>query len=602
MTFSRQLIFFRASIFVRQVRQMAKLSVRCVPEDDKIQISFEYSHNGGTARIYNSERLKIEELGKTLARIEANIRKVVEKKKKKHKPNSDQHSTEPENGEELVLGLYHSLQKVGDEIPVKDAFTDGAVFKICSTEFVVECNPPTVMSIDLPKSIMAGFPTMPKVQYEFTNLADCTFSWSRMKKASTSGKGGSKNNAEKKKGADSSSDSIEVANTLMYTPPTSDIGYHLKFSVTPCQGEISRNDRRLEEISKVEVTAGPGPCPFETRHLYTSSLTEQGIFRVVTYNILADLYANQDYSRDVLYSFCPPYALELGYRLQLLLKEIAGYNSDILCLQEVDRKVFTGDLLPSLALFGLDGYYKEKGGPVAEGCAIFFRTSKFRCIGQHDIILKDKLETDPSCADLLEKTYLNPLLKEILETRTSALQVLAFESVDCAGHRLIVANTHLYFHPDASHIRLIQGIVALRHVQEVLDMYRQKDKESKVCLVFCGDFNTSPNGSMYEYFTTKQINEDHIDWQNAPEGQRVPNVNVRHNLDLATACGNVPYTNFAKNFYAMLDHIFYDLSTLEVERVIPQPEHEEVIQHTALPSVVFPSDHIAQICELKWKS
>ncbi|KAK3602054.1 hypothetical protein CHS0354_025231 [Potamilus streckersoni] len=580
---------------------MAKLSVRCVPEDEKIQISFEYGHNGGKARIYNSERLKIEELGRTLARIEANIRKFVEKKKK-HKPNSDQPSSEPENGEQLVLELYHSLQKVGDEILVKDAFTDGAVFKICSTEFIVECNPPTVTSIDLPKSIMAGFPAMPKLQYEFTNLVDCKFSWSRLKMNSSSGKGGSKKGAEEKKSVESSLDLVELANTLMYTPTASDIGYHLKLTVTPCQGEMARHDRHLEETSKVEVTAGPEPCPFETRHLYTSVLTDKGIFRIVTYNILADLYTDQDYSRDVLYSYCPPYALEFGYRLQLLLKEIAGYNSDILCLQEVDRRVFTGDLFPSLATFGLDGYYKEKGGQVSEGTAIFFRTSKFRCIGQHDIIIKDKLETDPSCADILEKTYLYPVLKEILETRTSALQVLALESLDCTGHRLIVANTHLYFHPDASHIRLIQGIVALRHVQEVLDIYRKKDEESKVCLVFCGDFNTCPRGGMYEYFTTKQINEDHIDWQNAPEDQRVPKMNVTHNLDLASACGNVPYTNYVKNFNAMLDHIFYDLNTLEVERVIPQPEHEEVIQHTALPSVVFPSDHIAQICELKWKS
>ncbi|KAK3602050.1 hypothetical protein CHS0354_025227 [Potamilus streckersoni] len=72
-------------------------------------------------------------------------------------------------------------------------------------------------------------------------------------------------------------DPVEVANTLMYTPTASDIGYHLKFTVTIRQSEILRDDTHLEHISKVEVTAGPGLCPFEMRHLYTSSLIEKGI-------------------------------------------------------------------------------------------------------------------------------------------------------------------------------------------------------------------------------------------------------------------------------------------------------------------------------------
>lgn len=61
------------------------------------------------------------------------------------------------------------------------------------------------------------------------------------------------------------------------------------------------------------------------------------------------------------------------------------------------------------------------------------------------------------------------------------------------------------------------------------------------------------------------------------------------------------YTNYAGNFHEQLDYIFID-STMDVICVIPMPEHSEVEQHIALPSVVFPSDHIAQICDLKWKS
>lgn len=45
---------------------------------------------------------------------------------------------------------------------------------------------------------------------------------------------------------------------------------------------------------------------------------------MISYNVLADIYADQDFSRDVLYSYCPPYALAIDYRKHLLVKELQG--------------------------------------------------------------------------------------------------------------------------------------------------------------------------------------------------------------------------------------------------------------------------------------
>ena len=39
------------------------------------------------------------------------------------------------------------------------------------------------------------------------------------------------------------------------------------------------------------------------------------------------------------------------------------------------------------------------------------------------MILKDVLESDPVCADILEKAYAVPALKQVVETRTTALHV-----------------------------------------------------------------------------------------------------------------------------------------------------------------------------------
>ena len=56
----------------------------------------------------------------------------------------------------------------------------------------------------------------------------------------------------------------------------------------------------------------------------------------------------------------------------------AGYNGDILCLQEVDKKVYDGDLEPMLHTAGLEGVYTPKGGQVTEGLVCFYRSSKLR--------------------------------------------------------------------------------------------------------------------------------------------------------------------------------------------------------------------------------
>ncbi|KAL3854971.1 hypothetical protein ACJMK2_014205 [Sinanodonta woodiana] len=273
---------------------------------------------------------------------------------------------------------------------------------------MARCNSPTAMLIDLPPLIMTGFPIVPKLPSEFAKCNGCTFSWSRVQLEAC----GTLELSERTKNVDYN----EVSKSFVYTPTLDDIGCHLKFCAVSGQAEGC-----IETISKVEVTSGPGSCPFEKRHKYTSNLTENGVFRIMSYNILAEMYLNRDYLTE--FQYCPRYAVELAYRTPLLLKEILGYNNDILCLQEVGRELFRDDLLPSLEAFDFEGHYREKGGGTAEGTAIFFRKSKFRYLGQHDILIIDHLETDAGCVDILQKTYSNGNFKEAFKRNFQTVQV-----------------------------------------------------------------------------------------------------------------------------------------------------------------------------------
>lgn len=153
-----------------------------------------------------------------------------------------------------------------------------------------------------------------------------------------------------------------------------DVSFRLKVKCTPKSG--SKEGPAIEAFSKNEVEAGPGICPFETRHLFTKNRLSNQEFRVVSYNLLADYYADSDYSRTVLFGHCPEYALHIDYRKQLLMKEITGYNSDLYMMQEVDSKIFDLDLEPLLNEHGLAGIYQKKG-TTAEGLATFYNTKRF---------------------------------------------------------------------------------------------------------------------------------------------------------------------------------------------------------------------------------
>lgn len=77
---------------------------------------------------------------------------------------------------------------------------------------------------------------------------------------------------------------------------------------------------------------------------------------------------------------------------------------------------------------------------------------------------------------------------------------------------------------------------------------------------------------------------------------------LRHELNLDSACGFPKFTNFVPSFQACIDYIFYEKDRLTVETVVPLPSQETLTALSAgIPSQVFPSDHIAMICEFSWK-
>lgn len=112
-------------------------------------------------------------------------------------------------------------------------------------------------------------------------------------------------------------------------------------------------------ISNIQI------IPMAERHLFTPShLTEPDQFRVVSYNILANVYATSERAQQMLYPYCDARALDQDYRQCLIARELLGYNADIISLQEVGAKSFSQFLSPALHHWGYEGCFHTKAGKV----------------------------------------------------------------------------------------------------------------------------------------------------------------------------------------------------------------------------------------------
>lgn len=299
---------------------MDKAYMRCPEGSDVFELSFQYFNQElNINRQFNFSRKLSESVNTFLARVNTNITKVLDKKQKKRK-NADEN---PTNDSSKQVQLTQNGEQVNSELLCEDLFKIGGDIrlKLMDQEYTVVINTPWVKNIVLPTSMLANFPVYPaKFETLFLDKNLSQFTWY--------------------KSLDKTN--WNVAGTgFLYTPSKSDIDCFLKLDCIP------RNETDVgpvtETISTGKIEADPGQCPFDIRHGFTRDklggkkyekykcniiikcvLMFVFSFRVVTYNILADLYCDSDYSRTVLFPYCPPYALSIDYRKQLVLKELIG--------------------------------------------------------------------------------------------------------------------------------------------------------------------------------------------------------------------------------------------------------------------------------------
>lgn len=79
------------------------------------------------------------------------------------------------------------------------------------------------------------------------------------------------------------------------------------------------------------------------------------------------MYARSDFARAHIFKHCPEACISSAYRLPLILRELFSYQSDFICLQEVDRWVYDKYLLNALRSHrNMDGIFLAKRAVITD--------------------------------------------------------------------------------------------------------------------------------------------------------------------------------------------------------------------------------------------
>lgn len=209
--------FFSTIISRSKAMYTNKCYFRYIQQEDKVDISLLLEVKG-SMRQFNFSRKSSESLQDLLGRIKTNIEKVMNKgiKNKMSKENYG-----------CNIEFYDGKNEIiNEKSTCKELFTmSGPVkLKLSDNTYEVVFNPPWVLRVNLPESILAGFPVYPEhFETQYIIHEKCIFKWYK----------GCVSNDTGKAPNDQHSLWELTGNNFVYTPNAQDIGMKLKLECIP---------------------------------------------------------------------------------------------------------------------------------------------------------------------------------------------------------------------------------------------------------------------------------------------------------------------------------------------------------------------------------
>jgi len=353
------------------------------------------------------------------------------------------------------------------------------------------------------------------------------------------------------------------------------------------------------------------------------------LFTCMSYNVLCDKYATRQ-----IYGYCPSWALAWEYRKKGILDEIRQYAADVICLQEVETDQFYHFFLPELKQDGYDGVFSPKSRAKTmtvderkhvDGCAIFFRASKFSLVkesliefNQIAIATADGTGSENMLNRVMTKD--NIAISALLQTKDGAFDPSNMPDPSFARQSIMVCTAHIHWDPEFSDVKLIQTMMLMKELKTILEdncklQFRPGAKTSqidvsKIPLILCADLNSLPDSGPLEYIQKGFIPLNHTDFKDMAYEHCLSKMScsertdvLAHPFKLKRSYNNdsMEYTNYTFEFKGVIDYIFHSQPHMRPLGVLgpvdPSWFRENRIAGCPHPHV--PSDHFPLLVEFE---
>ncbi|KAF7692988.1 putative glucose-repressible alcohol dehydrogenase transcriptional effector like protein [Cucumispora dikerogammari] len=370
-----------------------------------------------------------------------------------------------------------------------------------------------------------------------------------------------------------------------------------------------------------------------------------------SFNILSPHYATR-----AMFPYVPHYVISWDKRKDTIYKQITEHNFDIFGLQELEKNSFVKHFMPKLQNDNYESlfYTKSRGtstemAGAVDGCATFWKKDKFKmieqkCVKFSEVVLsainnKNKPVPDPSSidenngkdehskaenTDIIKEIPSPPAINRLIGKDNLCLIVLLETlnpSETCEVHQIIIANAHLFWHPDFPDVKLYQACLMIKEIQRI------KEKYPFASTIILGDLNSTPESSVYHLIQEgirendyEFLNYDYGDFNKGVLGLNLKDVysntkkmvncckgvccqiQLNHkqlnNTDKLTEYLDRSYlvkgdkmTTFTPNFCDNIDYIFVS-NEFSITHCLERIDNEYLESVGGFPTIHLPSDHI----------
>ena len=381
------------------------------------------------------------------------------------------------------------------------------------------------------------------------------------------------------------------------------------------------------------LAAGTPPNERPRVEIDTSPALE--VLSVLSYNILCDKYATKSH-----YGYTPSDVLSWDFRREVILSELKDHDADIVCLQEVDRESFDEYFRRELAVNDYRGVFwpktraktmAEKDAKLVDGCATFFKGTKYVCL---DKVLIDFANTAINRPDMKgEHDTFNRVMPR------DHVAVVTFLENKMTGTRMIVGNAHIFWDPAFEDVKVVQVAILLEQISKQAEKWakyppctdkaasrhsevdgkRNPDSADKpatepspsleyssgpeIPLIICGDFNAATGSGVYDLITRGSLPGNHPDLGNRGYGS-LTREGMAHPFKLRSAystTAELSFTNYTPSFIGVIDYIWYSSNALQVRNLLGSVDEDYLRKVPGFPNHHFPSDHLALKAEFSVK-